>query len=209
MRLLILDHCACLSIEYFVLDNPVLGCLMMLSLMLPSLVSMKRLCESKKNRGEEFCLEQFILWRLLLKDCVHLRAVGLMNLALKVRSRFEFQIGHSNKSTTLPTLVKKILKMYPIVLLTILGILLRDIKNHWSKLFLNGQFEIQILDGICWLYPCKWDKNACRLSALHVCNIMERVMIFKCIHRWIWSIDGDNFKLANTHVRSYKDSIFL
>ena len=82
-------------------------------------------------------------------------------------------------------------------------------KKSLVKVFLNCQFEIQILDGICWLYPCKWDKNACRLSALHVCNIMERVMIFKCIHRWIWSIDGDNFKLANTHVRSYKDSIFL
>ena len=51
MRLLILDHCACLSIEYFVLDNPVLGCLMILSLMLPSLVSMKRLCGSKKIGG--------------------------------------------------------------------------------------------------------------------------------------------------------------
>ena len=49
MGLLILDHCACLSIEYFVLNNPVLGCLMMLSLMLPSLVSMKRLCDTKKN----------------------------------------------------------------------------------------------------------------------------------------------------------------
>ena len=62
MGILILVHCACLLIGYFVLDNPVLGCLMMLSLMLPSLVSMKRLCDTKKlEGGEEFCLEQFIL----------------------------------------------------------------------------------------------------------------------------------------------------
>ena len=66
-------------------------------------------------------------------------------------------------------------------------ILVRDVKKN-EDLFLiigqsctlNAHSEIQILDGFYWLYPCKWDKNACRLSALHVCS--KYVILYRESH---------------------------